>query len=173
MKCLVLTQPWASLVAFGEKSIETRSWRTSYRGPLAIMAGKGLGGLPGAGRKTDAELAELCGSEPFASALRLHLGERSGPELASVLPRGVIVAVAGLVDIVPTERVNFAMDVVGIDQPTRTFNERAFGNYEPGRCAWLLERVRPIDPPVEIPKGAVVDYRGIFDVPPFVQAMLA
>lgn len=38
MKALTLTQPWASLVALGEKRIETRSWGTSYRGELAIHA---------------------------------------------------------------------------------------------------------------------------------------
>src|SRR5690348_17556570 len=42
MKALTLTQPWASLVAIGAKRIETRSWSTSYRGPLAIHAAKGF-----------------------------------------------------------------------------------------------------------------------------------
>ena len=40
MKALTLHQPWATLVAVGEKRIETRSWSTDYRGPLAIHAGK-------------------------------------------------------------------------------------------------------------------------------------
>jgi hypothetical protein len=31
MKALTLTQPWASLVAFKAKRIETRSWSTNYR----------------------------------------------------------------------------------------------------------------------------------------------
>src|SRR6266446_8164646 len=31
-------QPWATLIALGAKRIETRSWSTSYRGPLAIHA---------------------------------------------------------------------------------------------------------------------------------------
>lgn len=39
MKALTLHQPWASLVALGVKTIETRSWATRYRGPLAIHAG--------------------------------------------------------------------------------------------------------------------------------------
>ena len=38
MKSLSLWQPWASLVALGIKTVETRSWATSYRGPLAIHA---------------------------------------------------------------------------------------------------------------------------------------
>jgi hypothetical protein len=39
MKALTLQQPWASLVAFGDKTIEFRSWQTEYRGPLLICAG--------------------------------------------------------------------------------------------------------------------------------------
>jgi hypothetical protein len=38
MKALTLIQPWASLVAIGAKRVETRGWRTSYRGPLAIAS---------------------------------------------------------------------------------------------------------------------------------------
>ena len=38
MKALSLRQPWASLIADGRKTIETRTWRTYYRGPLAIHA---------------------------------------------------------------------------------------------------------------------------------------
>ena len=34
-----MRQPWASLIAgYGRKTIETRTWRTRYRGPLAIHA---------------------------------------------------------------------------------------------------------------------------------------
>ena len=40
MKALSLTQPWASLVVTGAKRFETRSWTTSYRGPLLIHAAK-------------------------------------------------------------------------------------------------------------------------------------
>ena len=38
MRALSLRQPWASLIADGRKTIETRTWRTRYRGPLAIHA---------------------------------------------------------------------------------------------------------------------------------------
>ena len=38
MRALSLRQPWASLIADGHKTIETRTWRTRYRGPLAIHA---------------------------------------------------------------------------------------------------------------------------------------
>ena len=35
-----MRQPWASAIAEGRKEYETRSWNTSYRGALAIHAGK-------------------------------------------------------------------------------------------------------------------------------------
>lgn len=143
MRALTLTQPWASLVAGGAKRIETRSWKTRYRGPLAIHAAKGLGGLPD--EQTERGLAELCHSEPFESAL----AEIIRPTFATgELPRGAFVAVAELVDIVPTARINFAMTVVGIDLPEEIERERAFGNYAVGRFAWILDRVRPLSAPL-------------------------
>ena len=36
MKALTLYQPYATAIALGLKKYETRSWATSYRGPLAI-----------------------------------------------------------------------------------------------------------------------------------------
>ncbi|MCH9649538.1 MAG: ASCH domain-containing protein [Deltaproteobacteria bacterium] len=35
-----LWEPWASLMALGAKKVETRSWRTRYRGPLLICASR-------------------------------------------------------------------------------------------------------------------------------------
>lgn len=43
MKALSVRQPWAGLIACGAKDIENRTWNTSYRGTLAICAGKSLG----------------------------------------------------------------------------------------------------------------------------------
>lgn len=41
MKALTISQPYASLIASGEKRFENRTWDCRYRGPLAIHAGKG------------------------------------------------------------------------------------------------------------------------------------
>ena len=41
MKALSLRQPYASLIAIGKKTIETRYWATAYRGPLLIVSSKG------------------------------------------------------------------------------------------------------------------------------------
>ncbi len=42
MRTIVLRSPWASLVAEGRKTVELRTWSTRYRGPLLIIAGKGV-----------------------------------------------------------------------------------------------------------------------------------
>lgn len=38
MKALTVKQPWASLIASGQKTIETRTWATNYRGDLLIVS---------------------------------------------------------------------------------------------------------------------------------------
>ena len=86
MKALTLTQPWATFVAIGVKRIETRSWSTRYRGPLAIHAAKAM----------PAEARTLCEEEP----LRMLL-EQAGFGGADDLPRGVVIAVADLVSVAP------------------------------------------------------------------------
>ena len=40
MRALSIKEPWASLIASGEKTIETRTWKTNYRGPLLVCASK-------------------------------------------------------------------------------------------------------------------------------------
>jgi hypothetical protein len=40
MRCISLKQPWANMIADGEKTIETRTWWTKYRGPIAIASSK-------------------------------------------------------------------------------------------------------------------------------------
>lgn len=40
MKALTICQPYAHLIATGEKWVENRTWQTSHRGSLVIHAGK-------------------------------------------------------------------------------------------------------------------------------------
>lgn len=40
MKALSVKQPHAGLICIGMKGIETRTWATTYRGPLLIVASK-------------------------------------------------------------------------------------------------------------------------------------
>jgi ASCH domain len=39
MKALTVHQPFAEAIVAGEKTVEYRSWPTTYRGPVAIHAG--------------------------------------------------------------------------------------------------------------------------------------
>lgn len=40
MKAISLRQPWASMIASGRKTTETRTWYTDYRGDVLICASK-------------------------------------------------------------------------------------------------------------------------------------
>lgn len=40
MKALSVREPWLTLIVRGEKSIETRTWKTSYRGDLLLVGSK-------------------------------------------------------------------------------------------------------------------------------------
>lgn len=40
MKALSVKQPWATLIANGKKTIETRKWKTNYRGKILICSSK-------------------------------------------------------------------------------------------------------------------------------------
>jgi ASCH domain len=42
MKILSIRQPWAYLIANGQKNIENRTWLTNYRGPFLIHASLAL-----------------------------------------------------------------------------------------------------------------------------------
>lgn len=124
MRAITVLQPWASLIAVGAKRYETRSWKTGYRGPLAIHAALDF---PAAARA-------LCKLEPFASAL---LGNED-------LPLGCVVATCNLAAVFATADEESLFEQ-GEDWPA---SERAFGDFSPGRYAWLLQNVRALEVPV-------------------------
>ncbi len=144
MKALTLTQPWASLVAFGYKRVETRSWRTSYRGALAIHAAKGF--------PLDAK--DLCVSYMVRHALGPHFDGTESGTLASQMPLGVIVATCKLVDCLPTVPTGCLSGVFEDYPDLDTEAERAFGNYDPNRFAWVLEDVERLAQPI-VAKGSL------------------
>lgn len=162
MKTISLTQPWATLVALGAKRIETRNWRTSYRGPLGIHAASGLGPVHG-----KRGLLDLIEREPFWSVLREAFAVRLGGEIhypadaetiIDELPFGAIVATCTLKDcrIIGLE-LNGVPTISADDMLTYTpilGNERAFGNYAAGRFAWLLSNIRALAEPIPA-KGAL------------------
>lgn len=145
MKVITLHEPWATLMAIGAKKIETRHWPTKFRGLVAIHAAKGGLGLT--------ELENICREKYFFSALKAfepfretaHLLRRN---MKGVFPRGHILAVGELVDCLPTEARICLTSVFdewpSLDNP----QERAFGNYEPGRFGFLFGNVRRLKMPV-------------------------
>lgn len=139
MKALSLTQPWASLVAIGAKRVETRSWSTTHRGTLAIHAAKGFPGWA----------KDACLDNTFAASLMA-----GGITLVSQLPLGAIVAVVDVLNVAPTDHLNAEL-WAPFGSP-----EHRFGDYSPGRYAWLLGNVRRLATPVPC-KGAL----GLWDVP--------
>lgn len=154
MKILSLTQPWASLVAAGAKTIETRSWATPYRGWIGIHASKGF----------PKWAKDLCKEEPFATQVSMLRQNCAGEfYLADVidkrLPLGQILCVCRIETCVPTERVRAwryeidrYCDVDGFWHISA--REEAFGDYGPDRFAWVLSDIRPLAEPIPA-KGAL------------------
>jgi hypothetical protein len=40
IRALSIQEPWASLIESGRKTVEFRSWKVNYRGPLLVLAAK-------------------------------------------------------------------------------------------------------------------------------------
>lgn len=138
MKTLTLTQPWATLVAIGAKRIDTRSWNTSYRGPLAIHAARSV-------RKRD--IVGFWRHEPFKSALY-----PGGNYLYPEFQCGSVIATCRLIACVPTRELQtnrrlLVDDDAHCDDFEMTETERAFGDYSPGRWAWLLADIKRLPEP--------------------------
>jgi len=88
MPALSIAQPFTQAIILGRKTIELRTWGTSYRGPIAIHAGKTwYGGLKLPGRASDAEMRPI---KQFVQ--RMALPPRIGD-----YPLGAILGVARLV----------------------------------------------------------------------------
>jgi activating signal cointegrator 1 len=108
MKALTIRQPWARAVATGVKRIETRSWRTHYRGRLLIHAASTFGPVE---RRVEIELAHN----------RVLRG-------SSVGQLGGIVGFVELIDCIPVDNVRGKLSRA----------ELLLGDYSAGRWAWLL-----------------------------------
>jgi activating signal cointegrator 1 len=156
MKAISLWQPWASAIAFGSKRVETRSWSTSYRGPLAIHAAK---------RVNKGELLAYASDPQWCGALGRS---RNAPPIWKTIPFGAIVAVANLVDCRPTE--TFAIgEIDALRHPDFIatnldceygWTERDMGDFTPGRFGWALANIRALREPIPY-RGA----QGLFDIP--------
>lgn len=161
MKAISVWQPWASAIAQEGKHIETRSWRTNYRGPIAIHASR---------RRVLSEIRHYASRWNFCGALGVRMWE---VDLESWLPFGEIIAVAELVECRPTESFTASeIDQVyfrGWDRESQyTWTERDLGDFSPGRFGWVFEDgIRLLDKPIPF-RGA----QGLFTLPENVSRML-
>lgn len=121
MKVISLTEPFATLISTGIKTIETRSWKTNYRGLLYIHAS--LTKIPTI-YKNNKKLMSLIDEEK--------------------LNFGYIVCSCELVDCI--EMTDEFIENIKKDYP----NEYITGIYARGRYAWILKNIEAIDDPIKV-----------------------
>ena len=121
---LTLWQPWASLIAMGAKTMETRSWRPP---PMAVG---GLLAIHAAKTREGVKLVRSVEHHDIEMTMRAWLTS----DWADDIPYGEVVAVARLAGAVqcPSERVR----------------PDAYGDFSRGRWAWILEDIHVLKEPV-------------------------
>lgn len=118
MKVLSLTEPYATLIKNGIKTIETRSWKTNYRGRLYIHASSTK--IP----------KEYLNNEALMALVDLDK-----------LNYGNIICYCDLVDCIE-------MTGGFIQEVKKNNNEYITGVYAVGRYAWILKNINLLDKPI-------------------------
>jgi hypothetical protein len=162
---LSLWNPWAILFALGEKKFETRHWPLPKR-----FIGKTV--LIHAAQRWTLSEKEYCKNSYFREALQRHpevvgydIEQQVGVAYRKVhlgygdnfvtLPFGCLIGAVRFLGSVKTE------NLTGRDV---TAQEVAFGNYEPGRFAWIAEEHRVIKPFVAcVGRQGFFNYRGVLN----------
>jgi hypothetical protein len=147
MKAISLWQPWASCMAAGVKRNETRSWATSYRGPLAIHAAK----------LWSQDVRDWVSADPFFDILKPRGSDgrsRSRPWITHgdkvvPIPLGAVVCVVEIYDCVLIREDNAPSGL-----------EFRLGDYTPGRYMWQTRNPRVLTTPLEF-RGM----QGLFEIP--------
>lgn len=117
MKIISLTEPYATLIKEKKKSIETRSWKTDYRGELYIHAS--LTKMPKE-TQTNKELMALVNNMP--------------------LNFGHIICKCTLKDCIYMTK-EYVENI-----KKNHYQEYICGEYKEGRYAWVLDNITPISP---------------------------
>lgn len=120
MKVLSLTEPWAYLIKSKKKHIETRSWKTNYRGELYIHAS--LTKIPKYALNNK-ELMKL-----------VNLDE---------ILYGYIICKCNIVDCI------YMTDEFINKLKKDNYQEYICGDYKVGRYAWILRDIEILDHPIK------------------------
>lgn len=131
MKAITVIQPWATLLASGKKRYETRSWKTNYRGEVLIHAGK----------KDPLWGISAMGKEAWAKVL-LAIGQYGDFNRFKLFPTGEIIGKATLVDCIQIDK-QMAKRI-----KEQYLDEYAFGDFTPGRYAWLMQDAVLFEKPI-------------------------
>lgn len=116
MRVLSVKEPFATLIASGYKCIETRSWKTNYRGELFIHA---------SGKSIDKKYLEDSYISKIIDGLKMNYGN--------------IICKVNLVDCI-------YMDEKFIEKIKQNNKEYQLGFYEIGRYAWIIDNIELIYP---------------------------
>lgn len=162
MKAISLWQPWASLVAWGDKAIETRSWT-----PPDTLIGTGEWiAIHSTQRTPTPAWNQAWGSRHMVNALALHGVTRfNSTGQPGSLPGRAIVAVAQIRDVLTTD------EVVGLWLSHRSGTvwnyhderEHEMGDYTPGRYAWRLTNVIGLN---DTPIQGITGHQRIWNLEP-------
>ena len=131
MKALTIIQPWATLVASGKKRCETRSWKTNYRGEIFIHAG---------GMRYN-YFSDVCQHDRIRES-HFRSAWIGSDEDMQALPFKAIIGKANLVNCVLIDRLT--AELILKQHP----EEFVFGDFTPGRYAWVMENAVLFDKPV-------------------------
>ena len=134
MKAITLHQPWASLIAHGVKTIETRSWAPSgiLGERMAIHAGKRVE------RSLDPETGRA-------------IAALYGPEWWLDVPRGVVVCTALVADVrcvLENDSVLAYLSQSSVPDASQTVPIDSHGDFGRGRWLWFLRDVQRLKTPV-------------------------
>lgn len=151
MKAITLHQPWATLIALGVKTIETRSW--PFPGAPDFGAADGVPLAIHAAKSIPRYAYDAMASEP---ALVQALYDRWPRVRLDELPLGKVIAVCEVVACLPSER------EPGVPWTSPVFEKNApYGDFSPGRWLWLLDKIQPLVFPMP-----AVGHQGLWDWTP-------
>jgi len=145
VRTLTLTQPWATLVVAGCKLVETRSWATAYRGPLAIHAAASVPHWVRESMREGGDLRAMVEAQCLVGDPLRNLGCVLGwVTLEDCVPASLLVPCESLERGWSRRRSNVPGD-------PRTWigrAEYALGNLQGKRVGWLLRDPYPLKEPV-------------------------